>query len=68
MRLILASGSEWRKKLLEWLEVPFEVVVSDVDESVVEEKEPSKLVERLAVMKTTLGNGSVKSVTLFIHP
>lgn len=31
--IILASGSPRRKQLLEWAEVPFEVMVSDADES-----------------------------------
>lgn len=51
MKIILASGSAWRNKLLEWLEIPFEVVVSDVDESIIDEKKPNLLVEKLAEMK-----------------
>ncbi len=32
-KIILASGSPRRKMLLEWAEIPFDVVVSDADES-----------------------------------
>lgn len=32
-KIILASGSPRRKQLLEWAEIPFEVLVSDTDES-----------------------------------
>lgn len=32
-RIVLASGSPRRKQLLEWAEIPFDVVVSEVDEN-----------------------------------
>ena len=32
-KIVLASGSPRRKMLLEWAEIPFEVIVSDVDET-----------------------------------
>lgn len=32
-KIILASGSPRRKQLLEWAEIPFDVLVSDTDES-----------------------------------
>lgn len=51
MKLILASGSERRNLLLSWLDIPFEVVVSDFDETIVNEKEPEKLVLQLALEK-----------------
>jgi len=34
-RVVLASGSFWRKELLVWMGVPFEVCVSGFDERVV---------------------------------
>ena len=37
--------------MLQWLEIPFEVMVSQVDEKVVQEKDPQRLVEKLARMK-----------------
>jgi septum formation protein len=51
MKLILASGSEWRKELLSWLELPFVVVESGVDETGFPDEEPSELVARLATLK-----------------
>jgi septum formation protein len=51
MKFILASGSEWRKRLLSWLNEPVEVVVSGVDESEFEDESAEELVERLAVAK-----------------
>ena len=32
-KIILASGSPRRKQLLEWAEVPFEIVVKETDET-----------------------------------
>ena len=32
-KIILASGSPRRKQLLEWAEVPFEIVTKETDES-----------------------------------
>lgn len=49
--VILASGSEWRRELFSWLEVPFEVEVSQVDESVVKGDDPEETVVTLASMK-----------------
>jgi len=48
---VLASGSFWRKELLSWLRVPFEVEVSDFDEESVEIGEPGQLVVALALAK-----------------
>jgi septum formation protein len=51
MKLILASGSEWRKELLAWLELPFEVVESGVEEAIYQDEEASEAVARLALSK-----------------
>lgn len=51
MKLILASESEWRKKLLSWLDIPFEVVVSGVDETGFDVEDPDELVATLAALK-----------------
>jgi septum formation protein len=51
MRLILASGSERRNHLLSWLKIPFQVVVSEFDESSIQESEPDRLVKQLAIEK-----------------
>lgn len=52
MKIILASESEWRLRLIRWLGEPVEVVVSGVGEDEFEEETPEELVERLAVDKT----------------
>lgn len=49
--VILASGSEWRRELLGWLEIPFVVEESGFDERSVEESDPEALVGTLAVAK-----------------
>lgn len=52
MRLILASASPRRKELLGHLGVPFEIVVTDIDESVHPGEAPDVYVERLALEKS----------------
>lgn len=49
--LILASGSPRRKELMETLEFPFRVVVSDVEEVVKENLSPAAIVKDLAYQK-----------------
>jgi len=49
-QLILASGSPRRAEFLSWLEIPFEVISSDIDEES-DEKSPSKLATELAEKK-----------------
>lgn len=51
MRLILASGSPRRKELLSLLGIPFEVIVSDFEESIDESKPLEKEIERLSFGK-----------------
>lgn len=50
-RLVLASGSPYRRKLLEDSRVEFEVVVSDVDESMQPLTTPEEYVVALALRK-----------------
>lgn len=50
-RIILASESPRRKEILNQMGIPFEAIASNVDE-VVEEKEPSAMVQALATIKT----------------
>lgn len=50
-KIILASGSPRRKMLLEWAEIPFEVYVSDADESFQEGGEPSEIASQIALVK-----------------
>jgi septum formation protein len=51
MRIILASKSPRRAKVLEKLGLTFEIVPSNFDEESVKEKGPLRLVERLALEK-----------------
>jgi septum formation protein len=51
MRLVLASGSPRRRELLALLGLPFDVVPTDVDESVRPGEAPTELVRRLAIQK-----------------
>lgn len=50
-KIILASGSPRRKMLLEWAEVPFEVIVSDTDESFSLSLSPSAVAVSIAQKK-----------------
>jgi septum formation protein len=49
--LILASASPRRKELLELLQIPFEVIVSEVEEIVDEKLHPAEMVQSLAQQK-----------------
>lgn len=51
MQLILASASPRRKDILSMLELPFEIKPADVDESVLENENPTSYVLRLAIGK-----------------
>jgi septum formation protein len=51
MKLVLASGSDRRKELLSWLEIPFEVMEAGVDEAILPDEETSEAVARLALAK-----------------
>jgi len=53
MRIILASASPRRKKLLEDEGIEFEVMPSSADESLVNDNDPAKLVQRLAELKAS---------------
>ncbi len=49
--LILASSSPYRKALLQKLQIPFESIAPDIDESPRANETPQALVERLAIAK-----------------
>jgi len=51
MKLILASTSPYRRVLLERLQLPFEIVAPDIDETPLANETPQALVERLAIAK-----------------
>ena len=50
-RLILASGSAYRKELLSRLQLPFEVMSPDIDESPLDNEKPAETALRLAEAK-----------------
>jgi septum formation protein len=50
-RLILASGSTYRKELLSRLQLPFDVISPDIDETPFENETPSQTAQRLAEAK-----------------
>lgn len=50
-RLILASGSRWRRQLLDRLEIPYLSASPDIDETPLSSESPEALVERLALAK-----------------
>lgn len=50
-KIILASGSPRRKELLELADVPFEIIVSEVEETIGAYSSPSDIVMSLALQK-----------------
>lgn len=58
MRILLASASPRRRELLEQIGLPFEVVVSHVEE-IITETEPGKVVEQLSAQKAEAVAGSL---------
>lgn len=49
-KLILASGSPRRKELLGWMNIPFEIIVSNIDE-ITDKVHPKEVAEDLATIK-----------------
>jgi septum formation protein len=56
-RLVLASGSRYRKALLERLGLPFEAVSPDVDETPLADEPPAQTALRLSVLKAQAAAG-----------
>lgn len=52
-QIILASASPRRKELFSMLGVPFEVVTSNVEETIVQAENPQDYVREVALLKTT---------------
>jgi len=50
-RLILASSSIYRQQLLSRLQLPFEVIAPDIDETALPNETPSSTAQRLALQK-----------------
>lgn len=68
-QIILASGSPRRKMLLEWAEVKFKVMVSDIDETFSEELLPAEVAVFIARNKNAaileqLGDEFINSIVL----
>lgn len=61
MKLILASTSPYRRMLLERLQLPFETIAPDVDETPLLDETPQQLVERLAIAKAQAVARTAKS-------
>ncbi|MDH5648963.1 MAG: Maf family nucleotide pyrophosphatase [Gammaproteobacteria bacterium] len=51
MKLILGSSSPYRRELLERLQLPFDIISPDIDESALPDETPQALVERLSIAK-----------------
>ena len=64
-RLILASSSPYRKELLERLNIEFECISPDIDESSLENEQPGDYVQRLAIEKAAeIGNTHTDSLII----
>ncbi len=61
MKLILASTSPYRRTLLERLQLPFETIAPNVDETPLPNEIPRQLVERLAIAKAQAVARTAKS-------
>ena len=64
--LYLASGSPRRKRLLDWMGIPFKVIKNDFDEDTVEIEEAEKLVGELSLEKAYGGLPKIKGSGLVI--
>ncbi len=51
IRIVLASKSPRRKELMEQLRLPFEIIVSDIDEQIDHENDLVKEIEKLSYQK-----------------
>jgi len=60
MQLILASTSPFRKSILEKLDLPFECIAPETDETPEQGEKPEQLVERLAIAKAQAVANNVK--------
>ena len=56
-RLVLASGSRYRRELLERLRIPFDVIVPDIDETPLDGETPEATALRLSLAKARAAAG-----------
>ena len=61
-RLILASGSTYRKALLSRLQLPFEIDSPDIDEAALPGEAPEHTALRLAEAARDSDDGSIESL------
>ena len=66
MNILLASGSEYRKMLLERLNLPFQTASPDVDETALPHESGQALAIRLAELKARAGVAVVSADTIVI--
>ena len=65
-KIILASGSPRRKDILNMLGIPFDVIVSDADESVSEGTAPGEMVKELSLRKAEAVSKNLSGETIVI--
>lgn len=64
MKLVLASGSPRRKEILNYLNIPFEIVVSDFEEKIDENKSLEEEIKRLSKGKASTVFKENKNATI----
>ena len=64
--IVLASGSPRRRDLLTQIGLRFQVLVTDVDESGLENEAPDDLVARLSLLKSTAAQATLKDPTIIV--
>ena len=62
-KIILASGSPRRSQLLQWAEIPFDVMISDTDESYPGNLSPDEVAIHIACNKAKAVQEKIKQVT-----
>jgi septum formation protein len=60
-RIILASKSPRRRQLLEWAEIPFEIIISDTDERYPENLTASAVAQHIALNKAVAVKNKIKN-------
>ena len=65
-KIILSSASPRRKELLEQIGVKFDIIVSDIDENIDGDMDPTELVKKLALMKAENVYDSAKDKDLVV--
>src|SRR3989344_727527 len=61
MKVILASSSPRRIEMMEWLNIPFENIIPELDESQIREKDPMSLTKKLAEAKAEIVANNAKN-------